>query len=79
MTDAALIELCGLTRAEAALAVRLVKGESLNDAAVSLGISRYTARAQLASIFARTGVHRQPQLVSHILGTLGTVWETQGT
>jgi DNA-binding CsgD family transcriptional regulator len=74
VTDAALIELFGLTRAEAALAVRLVKGESLNDAAVSLGISRYTARAQLASIFSRTGIHRQPQLVSHILGTLNTVW-----
>jgi DNA-binding CsgD family transcriptional regulator len=74
VTDAALIELFGLTRAEAALAVRLVKGESLNDAAVSLGISRYTARAQLASVFARTGMHRQSQLVSHILATLNTVW-----
>ncbi len=74
VTDAALIELFGLTRAEAALTVRLVKGESLNDAAVSLGISRYTARAQLASVFARTGMHRQSQLVSHILGTLHTVW-----
>jgi DNA-binding CsgD family transcriptional regulator len=74
VSDAALIELFGLTRAEAALAVRLVKGESLNDAAVSLGISRYTARAQLASVFARTGMHRQSQLVSHVLGTLNTVW-----
>lgn len=69
-----LIELFGLTRAESALAVRLVKGESLNDAAQALGISRFTARAQLASIFARTGVHRQPQLVAHILGTLNTAW-----
>jgi len=74
VSDAALIELLGLTRAEAALAVRLVRGESLNEAAESLGISRYTARSQLASIFARTGVHRQPQLVSHILNTLNTVW-----
>lgn len=74
VSDATLVELLGLTRAEAALAVRLVKGESLNEAAVALGISRHTARAQLASIFTRTGVHRQPQLVSHILGTLQGAW-----
>jgi DNA-binding CsgD family transcriptional regulator len=74
VSDAALVELFGLTRAEAALAVRLVKGESLNEAAAALGISRHTARAQLASIFARTGMHRQPQLVSHILGTLNGAW-----
>jgi DNA-binding CsgD family transcriptional regulator len=74
VSDASLIELLGLTRAEAALAVCLVRGQSINEAAVSLGISRNTARTQLASIFARTGTNRQPQLVSHILGTLGSTW-----
>lgn len=74
VTDSALIELLGLSRAEAALAVRLVKGQSLIDAAASLGISRFTARTQLASIFDRTGVHRQAQLVSHILSLMKTVW-----
>ncbi|QDX80003.1 hypothetical protein B9N43_01265 [Denitratisoma sp. DHT3] len=74
VTESALIEMLGLTRAEAALAVRLVKGASLIDAAASLGISRFTARTQLASIFDRTGVHRQAQLVGHILGMMKTVW-----
>ncbi len=75
VTDSALIELLGVTRAEAALAVRLVKGQGLKDAAAALGISRFTARNQLASIFDRTGVHRQAQLVGHILSMMKTVWE----
>jgi len=74
VSDATLIELFGLTRAEAALAVCLVRGQSINEAAAALGISRNTARTQLSSIFARTGTNRQPQLVSHILGTLGSTW-----
>jgi len=74
VSDATLIELFGLTRAEAALAARLVRGQSVNEASAELGISRFTARAQLASVFARTGTHRQSQLVSQILVTVNTVW-----
>ncbi|CAB3785589.1 hypothetical protein LMG28688_02070 [Paraburkholderia caffeinitolerans] len=69
-----LIELFRLTRAEAVLATRLVQGESVKEAAASLGISHYTARAQLAAIFGKTGTHRQPQLVSHILHTVHNLW-----
>lgn len=69
-----LMELFGLTRAEAKLAERLVKGDSLSEAAEELGRSRYTARAQLAAIFDKTGIHRQPQLVSHILNTVNRLW-----
>lgn len=74
ISSAMLMELFGLTRAEAMLAERLVKGESLTEAATTLGRSRYTARAQLASIFAKTGMHRQPQLVSHIMNTVNKIW-----
>lgn len=74
ISSAILTELFGLTPAEALLAERLVKGESLTDAAATLGRSRYTARAQLASIFSKTGVHRQPQLVSHIMNTVSKIW-----
>ncbi|WP_179402349.1 helix-turn-helix transcriptional regulator [Burkholderia guangdongensis] len=69
-----LIELFGLTRAEAVLATRLVQGESVKEASASLGISHYTARAQLAAIFDKTDTHRQPQLVSHILHTVHNLW-----
>lgn len=70
-----LMELFGLTRAESALMCRLVLGESLTEAAENLGRSRYTTRAQLSSIFAKTGIHRQPQLVSHILNIVNELWE----
>lgn len=75
VTEGALRERLELTRAEAALAARIVNGQSLTDAAGSLGISRCTARAQLASIFARTGVHRQAHLVSHVMKVLGSDWQ----
>lgn len=75
ISSALLMELFGLTPAEARLTERLVKGESLNEAAAALARSRYTARAQLTAVFAKTNTHRQPQLVSHVLNTVSTVWK----
>lgn len=69
-----LVELFGLTRAEARLAATLVQGHSLDEAAAAAGVSRYTARAQLGAIFAKTGTHRQPQLVSLLLNTVTAIW-----
>lgn len=57
----------GLTRMEAALAVLLARGQSLDDAAESLGVRRNTARTHLRSIFGKTGVSRQTMLVRMIL------------
>lgn len=53
-----------LTAAEARLASRLASGEPIETAAEKLGIARDTARNQLKSIFAKTGVHRQAELVA---------------
>jgi DNA-binding CsgD family transcriptional regulator len=53
-----------LTAAEARLAVRLGAGDSLETAAEQLGIVKETGRNQLKSIFAKTGVHRQAELVA---------------
>ncbi|WP_176594304.1 helix-turn-helix transcriptional regulator [Sphingobium sp. EM0848] len=57
-----------LTPAEAGLAVQLAQGASLVDAARTLDIAHNTARAHLRAIFAKTGTHRQGQLV-HLLRT----------
>ena len=57
-----------LTPAEAALAARLAQGISLIDAARALDIAHNTARAHLRAIFAKTGTHRQAQLV-HLMRT----------
>jgi DNA-binding CsgD family transcriptional regulator len=57
----------GLTFAEARLATRLVKGESIAEAAVALNITAHTARTHLKRVFAKTGTTRQPELVRQLL------------
>lgn len=59
-------ELLGVTRAEAALAARLASGATLDEVAGDLGITRATARTQLYSVFRKTGLHRQSELVALI-------------
>lgn len=59
-----------LTEAEARLAVHLTSGESLEEVAERLGIAKETSRSQLKSIFAKTGVHRQAELVALLAGVL---------
>jgi DNA-binding CsgD family transcriptional regulator len=56
----------GLTGAETGLAAEIVKGDGRAAAARRRGISVATARAQLSSIFEKTGTHRQAELV-HLL------------
>jgi DNA-binding CsgD family transcriptional regulator len=62
-----LCRLYGLTRGEAALAVLLVRGKSIEDAAEELFISPHTARTHLKRIFMKTDTHRQTELVVRIL------------
>ena len=64
-----------LTKAEAALAVQLVEGLSLADAASVLGIAYNTTRSHLRAIFAKTGTHRQVELVT-LLRTTDSDFET---
>ena len=59
----------GLTPSEARLALRLVMGESLQSAALALDVSYETARTALKVVFAKTGTHRQSELVIVILRT----------
>lgn len=58
-----------LTPAEAAVTRRLAAGLSLEDAAASLDISRNTARAHLRSIFSKSGITRQTELVRLVLNS----------
>lgn len=60
--DVLLRAMFGLTPAEAKLAARLARGNSLVDAARLGGISPNTAKSQLRAIFAKTGTRRQSQL-----------------
>ena len=56
-----------LTPAEAKLACVIARGASPGIVARELKISRETARDQLKSVFAKTGTHRQSELVALIL------------
>jgi DNA-binding CsgD family transcriptional regulator len=58
-----LATLYGLTAAEAELVTLLCQGETLDEAARIRGVSAHTARSQLKSVFSKTGVSRQADLV----------------
>lgn len=62
-----LAALYGLTRAEARLAAKLADGMSLEDAADALSVSINTARSHLKTVFQKTGVRRQAELVAQLL------------
>lgn len=66
-------ELFNFTSAETVLALQLANGLSLEEAAENLGIMRNTARAHLRSIFSKTGVRRQAELVRVMLNSVVTL------
>jgi DNA-binding CsgD family transcriptional regulator len=53
-----------LTAAEGRLVAQLIAGRELASAAERLDISIHTARSQIKSVFAKTGTHRQAELVA---------------
>lgn len=57
-----------VTPAEARVAHAIFHGASLLEAAKQLGIGETTTKTHLARVFAKTGVHRQADLVRHIAG-----------
>lgn len=59
-----LANLFALSQAECRLLERLARAEDLKDAASQLGIAVNTARAQLKSIFQKTGRKRQSELLA---------------
>ncbi len=66
-------QLFNLTPAETALAMELTNGLSLEEAAEALNIRRNTARAHLRSIFSKTGVRRQTELVRIMLNSVAAL------
>jgi DNA-binding CsgD family transcriptional regulator len=62
-----------LSEAEARLASRLASGEALEMVTEQFGIAKETGRSHLKSIFAKTGVHRQAELVALLAPLLGRI------
>ena len=63
-------QLFHLTPAETALAIQLANGLSLDEASDALNVRRNTSRAHLRSIFSKTGVRRQTELVRLFLNSV---------
>ncbi|MFV0624393.1 helix-turn-helix transcriptional regulator [Sphingomonas sp. ac-8] len=59
--------LYALSPVETRLACRLASGACLTEAAIALNVREQTARSYLKQIFAKTGTHRQAQLVAVLL------------
>jgi DNA-binding CsgD family transcriptional regulator len=63
----------GLTGAEAKLAAALATGTSLTDYAGAARITIGTARWYLKQALAKTGAHRQSELVRHVISAVGAM------
>lgn len=68
-----LAELFELTPAEANLAINLAQGINLAEFSEAHNVSQHTARAQLKSIFSKTGVTRQAELVRLVLKSVASL------
>jgi DNA-binding CsgD family transcriptional regulator len=68
-----LMALFQLSASEAALAMQLAKGRTLAEAALVLNLSEQTARTYSKHIFAKTGTHRQAELVRLILTSVANL------
>lgn len=66
-------QLYGLSPAEIALIDELLQGSSIAISADKLGISENTARTQLRSVFSKTNVHRQAELIRLVLTSLAII------
>jgi len=69
-THASLRKLFHLTPTEIELALLMVDGLTLDEAAARLGVKKNTARAHLRGIFAKTGATRQAVLVKMLLSSV---------
>jgi pimeloyl-ACP methyl ester carboxylesterase/DNA-binding CsgD family transcriptional regulator len=57
----------GFTGAEAKFTLALINTNRMEEASKSLFISKHTARSHLKSVFRKTGVNSQSELIKHIL------------
>jgi DNA-binding CsgD family transcriptional regulator/PAS domain-containing protein len=66
-------DLYGLTPAETHLALLLLGGHNMREAAAVLGVSHNTAHSQLGSVFRKTGAKSQAELVRILLRGPGAI------
>jgi len=62
-----------LTPTETEVAMLVMDGQTLDETADALGVSRNTVRAHLRGVFAKTGATRQAQLVKTLLNSVASL------
>ena len=65
--DLLLRRLYGMTKAEAAVAIRLLRGDGIKPIADSMCLSTGTVKTHVQHIFNKTNTHRQAELVRLLL------------
>ena len=73
LSDDLLQQHFGFSRTEAALAMHLMQGLSLGEAANQLGLKSEVARSYLRFVFSKTGVTRQTMLVRKLVTTMASL------
>ncbi|TXK30951.1 helix-turn-helix transcriptional regulator [Ottowia sp. GY511] len=69
--DASMLQrLYGVSAAECRVAQELLHGDTLQDVAQRLNLGENTVKSHLRQLFAKTGTHRQPQLVRLLLALI---------
>lgn len=63
LDDSLLVQCYGLSPAEAKLATALLRGQTPNDYAQMQSVSSNTIKTQLKQVLAKTGTHRQAELI----------------
>lgn len=71
LDDKLLMQCYGLTLAEAKLAVALLGGQTPGDYAQAQSISHNTVKTQLKQVLAKTGTHRQAELIQLLATAFG--------
>jgi len=70
-TDSLLRTLYGLTRAECRVALLLSDGRAPKQIADTVGVTENTVRSQIKSIYGKTGVKRQSELIRLLVNHAG--------
>ena len=66
-------DLYGLTVTEARITNLMVQGKSIEECAEALGVRRSTVKMHLRNLYGKTGVQRQPELVSLMFKSFGNI------
>jgi DNA-binding CsgD family transcriptional regulator/PAS domain-containing protein len=73
LSEAAVKSIFSLTNAETRLAMALVRGATIDEVALELGVSRNTIRTHLNGLFVKTGTNRQSGVIRALLGSIASI------